>query len=115
MKEKMAKPLAISKKQMFCTVLAVIIAAGAFGTGGFFIGRSNAQSEYQAESELNVKLNLSELDGLGEINGTIYVTGHNRIPIQSEARLHMPGCCGCWVTILRQWWQIMSTGKRHIS
>lgn len=76
MKEKMAKPLAISKKQMFCTVLAVIIAAGAFGTGGFFIGRSNAQSEYQAESELNVKLNLSELDGLGEINGTIYVTGH---------------------------------------
>ena len=76
MKEKAEKHLTINKKQIICTLLAVIVASGAFGTGGFFVGKNNAQSEYRAESELNVKLNLSDLDGLGEIKGTIYVTGH---------------------------------------
>ena len=66
----------MNKKQMICTVLALIVAAGAFGTGGYFIGTSNAQSSYQAEGELNIKLSRSDLDGLGEIEGTIYVTGH---------------------------------------
>lgn len=66
----------MSKKQIICTVLALIIAAGASGTVGFLIGRTNAQSAYQAENELNIKLNRSDLDGLGEIEGTIYVTGH---------------------------------------
>ena len=76
MKEKKSNPSSAGKKQIICTLLAVIIAAGAFGAGGFFIGRSNAQSAYQAESELNTKLNRSELDGLGEVEGTIYVIGH---------------------------------------
>ena len=76
MKEKAEKHLTINKKQIICTLLAVIVASGAFGTGGFFVGKNDAQSEYRAESELNVKLNLSDLDGLGEIKGTIYVTGH---------------------------------------
>ena len=66
----------MNKKQMICTVLVLIVAAGAFGTGGYFIGTSNAQSSYQAEGELNIKLSRSDLDGLGEIEGTIYVTGH---------------------------------------
>lgn len=33
-------------------------------------------SKYQSEQELNFMLNRSDLDGLGEIEGTIYVTGH---------------------------------------
>ena len=40
------------------------------------IGRYISASGYQARQELNHKLNRSDLDGLGEIDGTIYVTGH---------------------------------------
>ena len=55
-------------------VLVLVIAA--VGIAGFLIGRVFSASKYQAERELNYKLNLSDLYGLGEIDGTIYVTGH---------------------------------------
>ena len=66
----------MNKKQIACAVLALIVAAGASGTGGFLIGRNSAESAYRSEHELNIRLNRSDLDGLGEIKGTIYVTGH---------------------------------------
>ena len=66
----------MNKKQIACAVLALIVAAGAAGTGGFLIGRNSAESAYRSEHELNIRLNRSDLDGLGEIKGTIYVTGH---------------------------------------
>lgn len=66
----------MNKKQIACAVLALIVAAGAAGTGGFLIGRNSAESTYRSEHELNIRLNRSDLDGLGEIKGTIYVTGH---------------------------------------
>ena len=50
-----------------------VIAAGA---AGYFAGKKNAESKAQAERELDVKLKLSDLEGLGEIEGPIYVTGH---------------------------------------
>ena len=50
----------------------------AVGAVGFLIGQNISASEYQAEKELNYKLNLSDLDGLGKIDGTIYVTGHKK-------------------------------------
>ena len=66
----------MNKKQIACAVLALIVAAGAAGTGGFLIGRNSAESTYRSEHEQNIRLNRSDLDGLGEIKGTIYVTGH---------------------------------------
>ena len=54
--------------------MALVIAA--VGIAGFLMGHSITALKYQAERELNYKLNLSDLDGLGKIDGTIYVTGH---------------------------------------
>ena len=56
--------------------IAAILIIAAICTVSFLIGRNVTASKYQAEQELNYRLNRSELDGLGEINGTIYVTGH---------------------------------------
>lgn len=55
-----------------CTALAVI----AVGAVCFFAGRNEADSKYQAERERSILINKSELDGLGEIEGPIYVGGH---------------------------------------
>ena len=55
-----------------CVVLAVI----AIGAAGFFAGRYEADSKYQAERERNILINRSELDGLVPVEGPIYVTGH---------------------------------------
>ena len=57
---------------IFILILLIIAA----GIGGFWAGKSAESSKYRAERELNVLLNRSELEGLGEIEGTVYVTGH---------------------------------------
>lgn len=44
--------------------------------GGFLLGKKAEAGNYQKEKELNILLNRSDLEGLGEIEGTIYVTGH---------------------------------------
>ena len=54
---------------------AVVIAIGAFFVGQG-VGKSGAEAELKAERDLNTLLNLSELEGLGQVEGTIYVTGH---------------------------------------
>lgn len=46
------------------------------GIGGFLLGKKAEAGNYQKEKELNILLNRSDLEGLGEIEGTIYVTGH---------------------------------------
>lgn len=56
--------------------LAMVLAAITLGTVCFTAEGAAASDEYEAERELNIMLNRSELDGLGEIEGTIYVTGH---------------------------------------
>ncbi|MBQ7679862.1 MAG: DHH family phosphoesterase [Butyrivibrio sp.] len=48
----------------------------AVGSGAFFAGKTLEDKKYQAEAEYNIRLNRSDLDGLGEIDGKIYVTGH---------------------------------------
>lgn len=64
------------KKINKCKVLVIVLAAIAIGTAGFFAGRAVESGRYKAEQERNVMLNRSDLDGLGDITGTIYVTGH---------------------------------------
>ncbi|MBR3017870.1 MAG: DHH family phosphoesterase [Clostridia bacterium] len=55
-------------------VLVMILAAGS--VGGYFAGESAAASRYQAQREKEILLIQSEWEGLGEIEGPIYVTGH---------------------------------------
>ncbi|MCR5732532.1 MAG: DHH family phosphoesterase [Sphaerochaetaceae bacterium] len=57
-------------------IVCLIISIIAIGFGGFFIGSNIEANHYKAEADFNIQLNRSELDGLGEIEGTIYVTGH---------------------------------------
>lgn len=56
-------------------VIAALLAICAFFAGNAY-GRNAADARYQAERDLNISLNRSELEGLGEIEGPIYVTGH---------------------------------------
>ena len=57
-----------------------IIALIAAGIGGYLIGKdkgiTETEASYQEEKELDILLNRSELEGLGDIEGKIYVTGH---------------------------------------
>jgi len=48
----------------------------AVGIGGFFLGKNTEAEHFQGEKNFNIRLNLSELEGLGKIEGKIYVTGH---------------------------------------
>jgi len=66
----------MEKKNSTWKWIEAILIIAAICTVSFLIGRNVTASKYQAEQELNYQLNRSELDGLGEINGTIYVTGH---------------------------------------
>ena len=55
-----------------CAIAILITAC----IGCFFLGKNYEQKRSQEEQELNILLNRSELDGLGAIDGPIYVTGH---------------------------------------
>ena len=57
----------------FGCILALMVVVG---IGGFLLGKKAEAGNYQKEKELNILLNRSDLEGLGEIEGTIYVTGH---------------------------------------
>lgn len=65
----------LKKKTVLWTLITIILAS-AVGTGCFFAGRATADSDHKAQLDYNIKLNRSDLDGLGEIDGEIYVTGH---------------------------------------
>ncbi len=56
------------------SILLLVMAV--IGTLGFLLGQNVSDARYRAERELNCRLSRSELDGLGDIDGTIYVTGH---------------------------------------
>ena len=66
----------MEKKRSVWKPLALVLMIIAIGVAGFLTGQYLSASKYRAEEELNYKLNRSDLDGLGEIDGTIYVTGH---------------------------------------
>ena len=66
----------MEKKRNTLKWIVLVFIFVAVGAAGILIGRNITASEYRAEQELNYRLNRSDLDGLGEIEGTIYVTGH---------------------------------------
>ena len=59
-------------QKTFLLLLALAVAV----SGGFLAGQCESASRTQAERDLNILLNRSDLEGLGEIDGPIYVTGH---------------------------------------
>ena len=74
----------MEKKRSIWKWIALIFIIVAVGAAGILIGRNMAASKYQAEQELNYKLNRSDLDGLGDIDGPIYVTGHKSPDADTE-------------------------------
>ena len=86
-----------SKKTLWI-IPVLIVAIAASGIGGYLIGKNAEAAKHQADAlqyqdeiakyqeefeyyeeqqEIVTELNRSELDGLGKIEGPIYVTGHN--------------------------------------
>ena len=63
-------------KKNWWKILIAIIVAAALAAGGFFVGAAVEHKKAQREHDLNVTLARSDLEGLGEIEGKIYVTGH---------------------------------------
>ncbi|MCR5789346.1 MAG: hypothetical protein K6G83_05590, partial [Lachnospiraceae bacterium] len=66
-----------ANKQTFGIAILIVVFIVA-GVGGYFLGVNQVQSQYKREQELNVILNRSDMEGMGEINGTIYVSGHKK-------------------------------------
>ncbi len=64
----------------FGIFLLWLLLTAAIAAGCFFLGRNTENkalsAAFQAERDLNIRLNRSDLEGLGEIEGRIYVTGH---------------------------------------
>lgn len=66
----------MTKKRKGFKELLMVLAVVGIGAGCFFAGEAAVSERYKSEQEMNVLLNRSDLDGLGKITGTIYVTGH---------------------------------------
>ena len=64
------------KKKQWITIVCIILLLAAAGIGGFCLGKTTETKHTQEEARFNALLNRSDLDGLGEIEGIIYVTGH---------------------------------------
>ena len=66
----------MKQKVSWKAIVCILILLAAAGTGGFFLGKAQETRRYREEKELDILLNRSDLEGLGRIEGTIYVTGH---------------------------------------
>ncbi len=70
----------MKNKKLSSQIILWVLLTAAIAAGCFFLGRNienrTLSAAFQAERDLNILLNRSELEGLGEIEGTIYVTGH---------------------------------------
>ena len=65
----------MQKRKWWMNLLLLLVVL-AVGAGCFAAGESTELARSNAERELNIMLNRSDLEGLGEIEGPIYVTGH---------------------------------------
>lgn len=63
-----------AKNRIYAVCAVVIFIAACAGC--FFLGKKYEQDRIREEQDLNILLNRSELEGLGAIEGPIYVTGH---------------------------------------
>lgn len=66
----------MNQKKRWIMLGCIVILLALAGIGGFYLGKSTEAGSNQIDHAFNILLNRSELDGLGEIEGRIYVTGH---------------------------------------
>lgn len=66
----------MTKKRNLMKITVVGLGMLLIGGAGFFAGFAGAANHYQTIQDREIKINRSDLDGLGDICGTIYVTGH---------------------------------------
>ena len=66
----------VKSKKKITVLSCFIILLVLTGLGCYFWGKNSEAVKNQKEKELNILINRSELEGLGEIEGKIYVTGH---------------------------------------
>ena len=64
------------EKKRWITLGCIVFLLAAVGSAGFFVGKAKEAAHYQEEKNRSILLSRSELEGLGKIEGTIYVTGH---------------------------------------
>lgn len=64
------------KNKRIVNIIALFLASAVALAVGFFAGKNVEANKYAQEKEYNVSLNKSELEAIGEIEGTIYITGH---------------------------------------
>ncbi|MBQ7715184.1 MAG: hypothetical protein IJT70_04860 [Clostridia bacterium] len=89
------------RKRKPLIIFAVIIIAAAVGAAGFFAGKTYSERGYNAERDLDVLVRRSGFDGLGGIDGEIYVVGHKNPDTDSvcsaiaemERIAKADGCC----------------------
>ena len=86
----------MKQKNKLDVMVCVLVLLTAVGIGCFFLGKSQEAKRNLEEKTLDILLNRSDLEGLGEIEGTIYVTGH-KSPDSDTV-----GSCIAYAALLRQ-------------
>ena len=76
-------------KNRWITFGCVLALIAVIGIGSFSLGRAAEARRFQEEKNLDILLSRSDLEGLGEIEGTIYVTGH-KSPDSFRSAVSMP-------------------------
>lgn len=66
----------MNQNRKWITYVCVLLLLAAALAGGFFLGKNSVSEQIHKEQEYNAQLNRAELDGLRDVEGTIYVTGH---------------------------------------
>lgn len=66
----------MKQKNRWITFGYILLLLAVVGIGGFYVGKNIENKHFQAEKNFDILLNRSDLEGLGKIDGPIYVTGH---------------------------------------
>ena len=66
----------MKQKTRWISLACVLVLFVVIGFGGFYLGKTIETEHFKAEKNFNILLNRSELEGLDNIDGPIYVTGH---------------------------------------
>lgn len=66
----------MKQKKQWISVLCTLVLLTATGAGCFMLGKIYEEKRSGEAHDLNILINRSELDGLGAVEGPIYITGH---------------------------------------
>ncbi len=106
----------MQKEKTAWAAVLILAATAAIGAGCYCWGKRTALLHYQAEQALNILLNRSELEGLGEHKETIYVTGHKSPDSDTVgSSIAYAFCCGSWGMTRVRWCSGPSITRANIS